>query len=85
MKPEDKSKTVFITKQDLFEFNVMPFGLTNTPAIFQHLMNIVFQEYIDKFIVVYINNTTIYFKIFEDYLMHLRLSFNKLRKARLKV
>ena len=48
-------------------------------------MNTIFREYIDKFVVAYINDTTIYSKTFENYLMHLRLSFNKLRKAGLKV
>jgi len=85
MKPEDKPKTAFITKQGLFEFNVMPFGLTNAPATFQRLMNTVFREYIDKFIVVYIDDTTIYSKTFEEHLIHLRMTFDKLRQAGLKV
>jgi len=48
-------------------------------------MNTVFREYIDKFVVVYIDDTTIYSETFEDHLVHLRLSFEKLRKAGLKL
>ena len=48
-------------------------------------MNTVFWEYIDKFVVVYIDDTTNYSEIFEDHLAHLRLSFDKLRKAGLKL
>jgi len=85
MQQEDRQKTAFITKQGLFEFNIMPFGLTNAPATFQRLMNTIFREYIDKFIVVYIDDITIYSKTFDEHLQHLRSTFTKLREAGLKV
>ena len=80
MKPEDHYKTAFVTKQDLYKFNVIPFGLTNGPTTFQRLMNTIFRKYIRKFIVVYINDITIYSETFGQYLQHLQhlhLTFDK--------
>jgi hypothetical protein len=53
--PSDISKTAFITKYGLYEFTVMSFGLMNAPAYFMYLMNSVFMDYLDKFMVVYIH------------------------------
>jgi hypothetical protein len=51
---------MFKTHYDHFEYVVMPFGLTDTPIIFQHLMNNVFCEYLDDFVVYYINDILIF-------------------------
>jgi hypothetical protein len=60
IRPSDIPKTTFITKYGLYEFTVMSFGLTNELAYFMYLMNSVFMDYLDKFIVVFINDILVY-------------------------
>jgi hypothetical protein len=61
----------------------MSFGLTNAPAYFMYLMNKVFMEYLDKFVVVFIDDILVYSKIEEDHEEHLRLGLQKLREQQL--
>ncbi|TYK26611.1 reverse transcriptase [Cucumis melo var. makuwa] len=68
----DESKTTCVTHYGAFEFLVMPFGLTNAPATFCTLMNQVFHEYLDKFIVVYLNDIVVYSTIMEEHKDHLQ-------------
>jgi hypothetical protein len=56
----DIQKTPFILRYDLYEYMVMPFGLTNAPAYFMYMMNKVFMEYLDKFVVVFIDDILVY-------------------------
>ena len=63
----------------------LPFGLTNSPATFCTLMNQVFHEYLDKFVVVYLDNIVIYSKTLEGHIEHLRKVFDKLREHHLFV
>jgi hypothetical protein len=74
IRPSDVLKTTFTTKYGLYEFTVMSFGLTNALAFFMYLMNIVFLDYLDKFVVVFIDDILIYSQSEEEQVDHLRTS-----------
>jgi hypothetical protein len=76
-------KTAFITRYGLYEYTMMSFGLTNAPAYFMYLMNNVFMEYLDKFVVVFIDDILIFSKNEEEHDEHLRLVLQKLRENQL--
>jgi hypothetical protein len=76
----DIPKTAFITRYGLYEYTVISFGLTNAPTYFMYLMNKVFMEYLDKFMVVFIDDILIFSKNEEEYDEQLRLVLQKLRE-----
>jgi hypothetical protein len=79
----DIPKTTFHTWYGLYEYTVMSFRLTNAPTYFMYLMNKVFMEYMDKFIVVSIDDILIFSKMEEEHEKHLRLELEKLRSNKL--
>jgi hypothetical protein len=83
IRPSDIPKTDFSTRYDLYEFIVMSFGLTNAPAYLMNLMNKVFMEYLDRFVVDFIDDIIIYSKSDSNHEEHLRLVLQKLRDNQL--
>jgi hypothetical protein len=79
----DIPKTAFITQYGLYEYMVMSFGLTNAPAYFMYLMNKVFMEYLDKFVVVFIDVILIFSKNEEEHDKHLHFVLQKLKENQL--
>jgi hypothetical protein len=80
---EDIPKTAFTSRYGLYEFTVMFFGLTNAPAYFMYLMNKVFMEYLDKFVVVFIDDILVFSRNEEEHEEHLRLVLQKLPEHQL--
>ncbi|GJV82102.1 putative reverse transcriptase domain-containing protein [Tanacetum coccineum] len=80
---DDIPKTVFKTRYGHFEFTVMPFGLTNAPAVFMDLMNRVCRPYLDKFVIVFIEDILVYSKTQEEHEVHLGLVLELLKKEKL--
>ena len=76
-------KQLFVTRYGQFEFTVMSFGLTNAPAYFMNLMNKVFMDELDKFVVVFIDDILIYSKSVQEHEQHLRVVLEKLRANKL--
>nr|GEV98810.1 putative reverse transcriptase domain-containing protein [Tanacetum cinerariifolium] len=77
---EDILKTAFRTRYGQYEFQVMPFGLTNAPAVFMDLMNQVCKPYLDKFMIVFIEDILIYSKNKQEHEEHLKLILELLKK-----
>ncbi|GJV35067.1 putative reverse transcriptase domain-containing protein [Tanacetum coccineum] len=80
---DDIPKTAFRTRYGHFEFIVVPFGLTNAPAVFMDLMNRVCRPYLDKFVIVFIDDILIYSKTREEHEVHLKLVLELLKEEKL--
>lgn len=85
VKEEDRPKTAFSTHRGQFQWNVMPFGLTNGPASFTRLMNLALSGLTWTHCLVYLNDIIIWAPTFEEHIHRLRLVFNRIRAAGLKL
>ena len=83
VKEGDIPKTAFRTRYGHYEFLVMSFGLTNAPAAFMDMMNRVFKDYFDQFVIVFINDILVYSQTESEHEKHLRLVLQRLREHRL--
>ncbi|KAD4178969.1 hypothetical protein E3N88_27560 [Mikania micrantha] len=83
IRDEDVSKTAFRTRYGHYEFLVMPFGLTNAAAVFMDLMNRVFHDYLDRFVIVFIDDILVFSKSKNEHEDHLRTVLETLRKKNL--
>ena len=83
MQESDVPKTAFRTRYGHYEFLVMPFGLTNAPTALMDLMNRVFQPYLDRFVIVFIDDILVYSGSPEEHSEHLRIVLQTLRERQL--
>ena len=83
MRPEDIPKTGFKTRWSLYEFLVVPFGVSNAPAQFMNLMNDVLAEYLDDFVVVFLDEILVFSRIVKEHAKHLVMALAKLQKHHL--
>ena len=82
IRAEDVSRTAFRTPMGHYEFVVLPFGLTNAPATFQAVMNRIFEPYIGRFVVVYLDDILVFSRNREEHLKHLETCLDVLRKQK---
>ncbi|GBG76423.1 hypothetical protein CBR_g22171 [Chara braunii] len=85
IRPEDQHKTAFQTGYSRYEFVVMPSGLCNAPGTFQHTMNRIFHDYLDKFVIVYLDDILIFSKTVEEHVAHLDKVLSLLRQHKFKI
>jgi hypothetical protein len=83
VREEDIPKTTFRTRYSHYKFQVMPFGLTNAPDVFMDLMNRVCKPYLDKFVIVFIDDILIYSKSKKEHEAHLRTILELLKQEQL--
>jgi hypothetical protein len=80
IRPEDIPKTAFVTRYGQYEFTVVSFSLTNALAYFMNMMNKVFMDELDKFVVVFIDDILVYSSTAEEHEQHLRVVLERLRQ-----
>jgi len=81
MVPREEEKTAFRCRYGLFEYTVMPFGLCNAPGTFQHYMNDTFCEFLDKFLVIYLDDFLVYSDNLKEHRKYVRQVLERLREA----
>ena len=83
VREEDIPKTAFRTQRGHFEFVVMPFGVTNAPSTFQRMMNSLFKEELDDYVLVYLDDILVFSSTLEEHIAHIRKALERLRSAKL--
>jgi hypothetical protein len=83
VKDEDMQKTAFRTRYGHYEYKVMPFGVTNAPGEFMEYMNHIFHAFLDRFVVVFIDDILIYSKSEEEHAKHLKIVLQVLKERKL--
>jgi hypothetical protein len=83
IKEEYIRKIAFRTRYGHYEFTVVPFGLSNAPVVFICLMNGIFREYLDQFVIIFLDDIIIYSKSEEEHEKHLRMVLQVLREHQL--
>lgn len=83
VREEDVPKTAFRSRYGSYEWLVLPMGLTNAPATFMHLMNQIFREHLDKFVIVFLDDVLVYSRTLAEHRRHVRLVLDILRKHQL--
>ena len=82
VKADDVQKTAFKSRYRHYEYMVTPFSVTNAPAMFMDYMNKIFCQFLDKFVVVFIDDILIYYRTQEEHAKHLMSPSSRLRKPR---
>ena len=80
VKDEDMLKTAFRMRYGHYEYTVMPFGVTNAPGVFMEYMNRIFHAYLDRFVVVFIDDILVYSKTEEEHAEHLKIVLQVLKR-----
>ena len=83
LSPEERERTAFFGTNDLWEYTVLPFGLANAPAVFSSAMGRVFEKYLNKFVLVYLDDILIYSQTPEDHLEHIKLVLLEFRALKM--
>ena len=82
MKEQDIPQTAFRTQRGQCEFLVMPFGVVNAPATFQRMMNSLFKDELDAFVLVYLDDILVFSQTLEDHIRHIITALQKMRDAK---
>ncbi|KAL0148225.1 hypothetical protein M9458_056457 [Cirrhinus mrigala] len=85
IKEGDEWKTAFLTTRGHYEYQVMPYGLANAPAVFQSFINEILKEFINKFVIAYIDDILIYSKTETEHVAHVRTVLSRLLETQLHV
>ena len=83
MREEDIPKTAFRTQRGHFKFVVMPFGVTNAPSTFQRMMNSLFKEELDDYVLVYLDDILVFLSTLEEHIAHIRKALERLQTTKL--